>query len=113
MSDSPRFGRPTPPAAIGCRSLLDRLQDDLRSRWDQGNRVLVETYLEQYPVLKAHPEAVLDLIYHEVVLREERGEAPRLEEYLGRFPQYANQLRCQFEVHEVIEAGPTLNRADP
>jgi tetratricopeptide (TPR) repeat protein/predicted Ser/Thr protein kinase len=112
MSDSPPVADSTPSAANDGGSLLDRLQDDLRSRWGQGSRVLVETYLEQYPELRADPEAVLDLIYHEVVLREERGEAPRLEEYLGRFPQYAAPLRCQFEVHQVIEAGPTPTRGD-
>src|SRR5207253_709319 len=33
-------------------------------------------------------------------LRQEAGEAPRLEEYLARFPRFAEQLRLLFQVHE-------------
>ena len=48
---------------------------------------------------------MLDLIYGEVVLREEDGESPELEEYLRRFPQYAGELRAQFEVHTALQSG--------
>jgi serine/threonine protein kinase/tetratricopeptide (TPR) repeat protein len=47
----------------------------------------------------------LDLIYSEVVLREEDGQSPGLEEYLRRFPQYAGELRAQFEVHRALQSG--------
>src|SRR5262249_17840358 len=40
--------------------------------------------------------------------REACGEAPQLEEYLGRFPQLAEPLRDQFEVHGVLESGRLL-----
>src|SRR5262249_44706200 len=45
-------------------------------------------------------DGLLDLIYNEIVLREERGDKPQLEEYVRRFPQHAEQLRWQFSVHE-------------
>jgi serine/threonine protein kinase/Tfp pilus assembly protein PilF len=77
-----------------------------RQRWQQGEPLLVESYLERQPALRGRPEAVLDLIYNEIVLREERGDRPRLEEYLERFPQFASQLPRQFEVHQAIEGGP-------
>jgi serine/threonine protein kinase/Flp pilus assembly protein TadD len=74
-----------------------------RRRWQQGDRIPVEAYLERRPALRQRPEAVLDLIYNEVVVREEHADRPRLEEYLKRFPELADELRRQFEVHQAIE----------
>jgi tetratricopeptide (TPR) repeat protein len=87
----------------GC---LTWVLQDQRRRWQQQDRIRVEAYLDQHPSLRDFPEAVLDLIYHEIVLREESGDPPRLEEYLRRFPQYAAPLCLQFQVHEAIEANP-------
>jgi WD40 repeat protein len=75
--------------------------------WQQGQHDPVETYLELRPALGEDSEAVLDLIYHERVLRAQRGEVPRLEEYLERFPHLAAQLQVQFEVDQAIEAEST------
>jgi tetratricopeptide (TPR) repeat protein len=79
------------------------LRMDQRRRWQQGDRLAVEVYLKQEPALEMDAEAVLELIYNEVVLREEAADPPRLEEYLDRFPAYADQLRIQFEVHRALE----------
>ena len=49
--------------------------------------------------------ALLDLIYNEVVLREEDGESPQLEEYLDRFPGHDDALRAQFDVHLLLRTG--------
>src|SRR5262245_46493275 len=76
------------------------LRAELRQRWQRGERVQVACYLDQLPTLRADSEAVLDLIYQEILLRQEAGEAPRLEAYLARFPQLAEQLRLLFEVHD-------------
>jgi serine/threonine-protein kinase len=81
------------------------LLEDQRTRWHRGERPLVETYLEQVPQLRADRETLLDLLYHEVLLREERGERPGVEEYERRFPQFAGEIRLQFEVHEGVEPG--------
>jgi WD40 repeat protein/tRNA A-37 threonylcarbamoyl transferase component Bud32 len=75
---------------------------DQRRRWQGGDRILVEAYLEQKPLLRSHPEKILDLIFNEVALREERGETPQLEEYLSRFPDYADQLQRQFALHQAL-----------
>src|SRR5262249_41693064 len=53
---------------------------------------------------------LLDLIYSEVLLREERGECPRLEEYLQRFPQHAPSLQRQFDLHQALA---DASRFDP
>ena len=92
----PADSRPEPGATfyavLGRAADLDRphllalLRNDQRQRWQQGQRLLVETYLEQEPRLRQDDEAVLDLLYNEVLLREEQGDAPRAEEYARRFP---------------------------
>jgi tetratricopeptide (TPR) repeat protein len=66
----------------------------------------VESYIEQFPVLESNPDSLLDLIYNEIVLREQSGEKPRLEEYLLRFGQFGPQLRQLFEVHEALARVP-------
>jgi len=88
------------------------LRLDQRRRWQEGERVATEAYLERNPGLKSDPEAVLELIYNEILLREEAGTSPWLDEYVARFPQYANQLRIQFEVHQVLE-GSSLTSVNP
>jgi tetratricopeptide (TPR) repeat protein len=84
------------------------LQADQARRWQGGRPAPVEDYLEQYPSLRADPEAVLQLINNEVVLREEAGEGPRLEDYLRRFPHLDAALRDLFAVHRVLESSEPL-----
>src|SRR5437762_2042282 len=85
------------------RELLRRLLADQRQRWERGERILVEAYCRKYRELGSNPDGLLDLIYNEVFLRECRGEAPTLEEYVQRFPTLAAPLRLQFEVHQAIQ----------
>jgi serine/threonine protein kinase/predicted Zn-dependent protease len=81
---------------------LEQLLEDQSQRWPCGAGVPVETYLEQHPQLREDTEQVLDLLYHEVLLRTHLGETPTLEEYLERFPALSAQLRDQFEVHQAL-----------
>jgi len=78
--------------------LVDVLRVDQEQRWAAGERVLAEAYLERFQDLRGEEEAALELIYAEFVLREGRGERPRLEEYAQRFPEHAARLRLQFEL---------------
>jgi tRNA A-37 threonylcarbamoyl transferase component Bud32 len=78
------------------------LRVDQRERWLTGERVEVEAYLSAYPSVRADDEAVLDLVFGEILLRKELGEAPGSEEYLARFPERASLLRLQFEVHQLL-----------
>ena len=73
------------PAAVPPR-LVDEILEEQRRRWREGKRVLVESYLELQPALGSHHVIVLDLIYNEIVLREQAGEQPKQEEYAQRFP---------------------------
>ncbi len=94
----------TPSEKIPSRALLVRLLDDQSVRWRGGERPAVEAYLRLYPELADQTEAVLDLIYNEVVQRGKRGEGVDAAEYLERFPQLADALRVHFEVHGAIES---------
>jgi WD40 repeat protein/predicted Ser/Thr protein kinase len=84
---------------------LARLLDDQRRRWARGERVFIEDYAKESPDVFGDPDALLDLLYHEMVVREEFGEAPALEEYVQRFPQLAGPIRDQFEVHRAVNSG--------
>src|SRR4051812_26119710 len=75
---------------------------ELRRRWKAGERTPVEEFLRRFPDLNSDPDGLLDLIYSEVVLREESGERPLADEYVARFPSFAEQIRDQFEVHRAI-----------
>jgi tetratricopeptide (TPR) repeat protein/tRNA A-37 threonylcarbamoyl transferase component Bud32 len=93
-------------------TLLDLMLMHQRQAWRRGERALVETYLAQQPELKADTQAVLDLIYNEVLLREEAGELSRLEDYLSRFAELADELRLQFEVETAIHNESSAIDAD-
>jgi serine/threonine-protein kinase len=75
---------------------------DQRERWQSGERVQAEVYLQAHSPLQADIEKALELVYGEFLLREELGEAPSHEEYLERFPQYADRLRQQFDLHRAL-----------
>jgi WD40 repeat protein/tRNA A-37 threonylcarbamoyl transferase component Bud32 len=85
---------------------VDTLLNDQSQRWRQGDRVLVEDYLASHPPLRADDEAVLDLLYHEIVLRAGKGEHPQIDEYAHRFPELQSQIQVLFRVHRVIEQVP-------
>lgn len=92
-------------ALLEPRELVELLARDQVARWQRGERILAEDYLELSSVLKSQAEAACDLIYGEFLLREEHGESPSLDDYLGRFPQYADSLR---ELHKAARLDDLL-----
>jgi WD40 repeat protein/serine/threonine protein kinase len=60
--------------------------------WRAGQPVYVEAYLKELPGWAADDPEVLELIWCEILLREERGEQPLLAEYELRFPKFGSQL---------------------
>src|SRR5262249_52756972 len=98
-------GRDPQPADSRGRPMSDDFLDDQSRRWQRGERVLVEAYLEQHPALREDSDHVLDLIYHEILLRERLQETLHLDEYLRRFPQLAPQIKAQFRCHEALRSG--------
>ena len=65
----------------------ERLVEDLAMRWGARERVLVESYLSFDPALRDTPEVLLDLIYQEVVLREQHGRDAHARRVQGAVPR--------------------------
>ncbi len=84
------------------------LRVDQRERWQSGERVAAEDYFSRHPTVRAAREAALDLIFNECLLRERLGERPQIDELAGRFPEFADSLRDQMELHGAIAAGQTV-----
>jgi eukaryotic-like serine/threonine-protein kinase len=91
---------------------IDRLLADQKECWRRNERVSVETYLLAHPWLSSDREAVLDLIFQEIVLREQSGETPAIEEYSNRFPDLAQLLKMQFEIDRVLQTELTESLSD-
>ncbi len=81
---------------------------ELRARqlacWEAGDRVPVEELLAAHSDLVTDSEALLHLLYAEVLLREEHGERPGPEEYVRRFPGCETAIRRQFAFHDAFGA---------
>ncbi|MFM2094536.1 MAG: hypothetical protein RIS70_1660, partial [Planctomycetota bacterium] len=76
--------------------MFEMLQQDQRRRWQQGERVRIDSYLSQYPGLAAQSGPLANLLCGEIVLREAFGDSPDEQEYLTRFPQCSDAVRNQF-----------------
>ncbi|MFO0842802.1 MAG: serine/threonine-protein kinase [Gemmataceae bacterium] len=103
MSEGNNERQPSGQGGSESRVALEAALLDQCVRWRRGERVLAEIYLAEHPGLRADAEAALDLIGNEMLLRREKGERVELEEYLRRFPEWASQIRDQFEVERAIE----------
>jgi WD40 repeat protein len=90
--------RPLDPALA-----VEVLAADQRERWQSGEKVPAEAYRERFPELLAKDDDLLDLVYHEVLLREELGDLPGAEEYERRFPHLAAPLRMQLAFHRAVD----------
>src|SRR5262249_29491784 len=99
-----RFAEPVSP-------LMVSLLDDQTQRWRRGERVRVENYLAQHPVLQEDTKAILQLIYQEVTLRAATGETPQFEDYQQRFPHLASQLKDHFDLDRANQVAQTVSAA--
>jgi tetratricopeptide (TPR) repeat protein/tRNA A-37 threonylcarbamoyl transferase component Bud32 len=106
--DDPHHGvaatESTPPTPTGDTSSqsVDALLDLQSGYWAGGEPRSVEALLDARPALRNDADMVLDLIYHEVLLRQRWGESPQLAEYVARFPHLSDSLQTQFEVHQAL-----------
>lgn len=71
-------------------------------RWRAGECVLIESYLKNDATLAGNSEGVMDLIYQEMLLREELGESASIVGYQRRFPTLASELKHLGEVHRAF-----------
>ena len=63
------------------RELVENLRADQRRQWLRGEPVALEAYFQEHPQLLEESSDALKLLYSEVMLRVEKGEAPCLDEY--------------------------------
>src|SRR6516162_2234456 len=66
--------------------------------WRRGEPVAIEELMQGRATSDADAETALDLIHHEVILRNHSGESPRPADYLSRFPHLISQIERMFEV---------------
>lgn len=98
---------------LAAAEVLAVVQVDQRERWRRGQRVPAEAYLAEQDALRSDEEAALDLIYGEFVVREQLGDRPRPDEYLGRFPQYAPRLERLLALDRALLAAPAAGGDAP
>ncbi len=97
--------------SMGRGELLDIVREQQRASWTNGENVLVETLLDEYPSLGGD-DSLVELIYSEFCLRDSIGEEVSPVDYLERFPEYFERLQRLFEVHEALERGaPDITEA--
>jgi hypothetical protein len=75
---------------------LARARARQKAAWQAGRNETVEQLLEAFPELKTNREAVLDLIYLEILHRDNKRESPTLAEYRRRFPELTARLTVLF-----------------
>jgi hypothetical protein len=88
--------------------LLTQLLRDQSERWRRGQPLVVEGYLQRHPALARDEDSVLDLISNEIYLRCSLGQTPSLDEYRRRFPLLAAQIEIQFQLHQAVAQGDSL-----
>jgi serine/threonine protein kinase len=95
------------------QTLSERLAEELRSLWKKGEQVPAEDLLNRHPELWQQPEQALDILYEEVCLRQEQGEADPTAEVLRRFPQWRSQLEVLLQCHQLLEPGRATSFPQP
>ena len=84
----------------------DEVADDLVARfnaaWSNGEPTTIERFLAAAGGEEPAEDELFELIYTEVVLREQAEEFPTHAEYRRRFPEHADRVGRLFEVHEAV-----------
>jgi|GEM_PF-1618710 len=86
--------------------LVELARVDLRRRFDAGESVRIEVYLEQWTELAADDEATLALILAEADLRRRSGASIGADEYCRRFPRHAAALPAALEPAQGLGPDP-------
>jgi eukaryotic-like serine/threonine-protein kinase len=89
---------------------LSELRREQSERWQQGDRVLAESFVMRQSALFSDGKLLIDFVFAEFCLRHDLGESPSVDEYVGRFPQLASQLR---PLMEGFQDGDRKPRAQP
>jgi serine/threonine protein kinase len=103
-------GRPSvrggPRSRGGQADPVARLVEEFAAAWGRGERPPAEAFLERQRPVSTQPEAAIRLIYEEVCLRQDRGEAVPLSELVERFPQWQAELALLLDCDRLLGAMP-------
>lgn len=88
---------------VSLNELAILVSEDQRRQCLAGRDKNLEGYLADFPQL-AEESTCLDLMYNEIILREERGEVPTPGEYVSRFPDLKDAIERQFQLHQLLNA---------
>jgi serine/threonine protein kinase len=83
-----------PPTAdpLRLRALHELIPIDLEQRHQRGEKVVLESYLKDFPELGAAADIPVELISAEYRIRRLKGEPLRIEDYRQRFPKQYDAL---------------------
>ena len=82
---------------------LDEILERQQQSWQDGIPVSIENLLSSMPELQNRPDAIVDLVYAEVLIREKLGQHPSCEEYTSRFPDAQKSIARQFQIHRALK----------
>jgi eukaryotic-like serine/threonine-protein kinase len=82
---------------------LALLRADMGLRWETGDRVGAQWYLDRYSDLGE--DTIVALIYEDYCLREEDDERPVVAEYLARYPAVSGSLKRVLQIHDLVGSG--------
>jgi hypothetical protein len=67
-----------------------------QAAWQAGRGKTVEQLLVEFPEAATDTATMMDLVYREILHRDNNRESPTLAEYRKRFPALAEQLKALF-----------------
>jgi serine/threonine protein kinase/tetratricopeptide (TPR) repeat protein len=87
-------------------ALAAALREEMIAAWRRGEHPAAEEFLVRLPDLPCHVSAAVQLIYQEIHLRREYGEAQASEAVVRRFPQWQAELRALLTREQPAILGP-------
>lgn len=97
---------------LSSSELISIVLVDQHQQWMRGNAVVAEGYIERFPWIQMDRSAALDLIYREYLLREQYGQVQTDEQFIERFPEFAEQLSLQLQIHRLVESQSSAANPD-
>ncbi len=109
------LGQFLPPPGDALRPIVLRelIKTELELRWQRGQRVHLESYLEKYPELGSASTIAPELIYEEYRVRQFYGDKPSLSVFEGRFPNQYAQLQQLEQALGFLTPSPRSSQPTP
>src|SRR5262249_37932468 len=92
-------------AGAGPGARLALLRADMTLRWESGQKVDAQWYLDRYPDLGQ--DTLVALSYAEFCLRDADQQRPDPTRHLTRYPEGAGPLGRVLEIQELVGSDPT------